>query len=461
MKLDITAKLFLILLALSIAISVATGFATRVSFKSQFLGYLNQQGAERADVLVPELARVYARRNNWDYFRENQRRWIEFLRFTARAPNTADLASVHLRMALLDEKQQYVVGYELAGYPQDYRNATAMRAIEIDGQTVGWLVLRSLGNTLTAADLRFQQSQLHTSWIIGISVAMFAALAALWLSRSLLNPIQRITSATQQLADGNYTIRISKASDDTIGRLARDFNRLAEKLQRNEQLRRDFMADIAHELRTPLAVLRSEIEAILDKVREPTPQAMSSLQAEVGTLAKVVEDLYDLSLADIGALTYRMEETDIAAVLQSTLEAFSSRFAALDFKLTTVIESDVRLRADKERIQQLFNNLLENMSRYAQAPGQLKVACASRNGIVALDFHDSGPGVSDEERAHLFERSYRTESAGRHARGGAGLGLAICLKIVEAHGGTIAPHVSELGGLHISIRFPARTSGTA
>jgi len=456
MKLDITAKLFLILLALAIAISVATGVVTRVSFKSQFLGYLNQQGSERVQVLVPEFAKVYQRNNSWSYFLENQQRWIQFLRFTARQPNTPDLASVHLRMVLLDDNRRFVSGYQ-----EDFGELTSTRPILVDERTVGYLGLRSLGNTMTAADVRFQQSQLQASWIIGASVALLAAVAALWLSRSLLTPMQRITVATQQLADGKYTIRIANTTDDAIGRLARDFNRLAEKLQRNEQLRRDFMADIAHELRTPLAVLRSEIEAILDRVREPTTQAMSSLQAEVGTLAKVVDDLYDLSLADVGALTYRMEPIDIAPVLTSTLDAFSSRFASSELKLTTSIAPNVLLRADKERIQQLFNNLLENMARYAQSPGTLKVECASRNGIVAIDFHDSGPGVSDEERAHLFERSYRTESAGRHARGGAGLGLAICLKIVEAHGGTISPHVSDLGGLQISIRFPDRTGSSA
>jgi len=450
MKLDITAKLFLILLAMSIAISATMGVVTRLSFKSQFLGYLSQQGLARVETLVPQLANAYQRNGNWNFLRENPRGWIEFLRYTARTPDTPDLASIHLRMVLLDEGRKYIVGYQ-----QDVRDAI-VRPIVVSGRTVGWLALRSLENTLTAADLRFQHRQLIASWLIGGSVALLAAFAALWLSRSLLTPMQRIATATQQLADGDYAIRIAPVSDDSVGRLARDFNRLAEKLQRNELLRRNFMADIAHELRTPLAVLRGEIEAIVDRVREPTPQAMQSLQAEVATLSQVVDDLYDLSLADIGALSYRMEPVDIGEVLQNTLDAFTNRFAALNLSVTGSIAAGLNVKADKHRIRQLFNNLFENMARYTQAPGRLRVECTRGINALEICFHDSGPGVPAEQRSHLFERFYRSESAANnsHTNSGAGLGLAICQKIVAAHGGTISANSSPFGGLLIAVQLP-------
>jgi len=449
MKFDITAKLFLILLAMSIAISVTTGIVTRVSFKSQFIGYLNQQGISRVDTLAPALGAVYERNGGWDYFRDNLRVWIDFLRRTARTPNSPDLASVHLRMVLLDENRQYV-----AGYQRDVRNPAETRPIVVNGATVGWLVLRSQENSLTAADLRFQHRQLVASWIIGGSVALLAAIAALWLSRTMLTPLRRITAATQQLADGDYTIRIAATSEDAVGRLGRDFNRLAEKLQRNEHLRRNFMADIAHELRTPLAVLRSEIEAILDRVREATPQALKSLQAEVGTLTKVVDDLYDLSLADVGALTYRMETTDVSEVLSTSLDFFRSRFTALELQVSTDIEPNVAAKADKARLQQLFNNLLENMARHTQTPGKLRIECAIRDGGIVIAFHDSGPGIAEEHRAHLFERFYRADSGGSTLSRGAGLGLAICRKIVEAHGGSIVADASQMGGLLVAVKIP-------
>ena len=455
MKFDITAKLFLILLAMSIAISVTTGVVTRVSFKSQFMGYLNQHGAARLDALAPEFAKEFERSGNWDYFRNNRIRWIEFLRVTARAPNSPDLASVHLRMVLLDEQRQYVEGFQ-----QDVRDA-AMRPIVAGGRTVGYLALRSLDNSLTDADLRFKQRQLIASWIIGISVVLLASLAALWLSRTLLMPIRRITDATQQLADGDYSIRIDNNSNDTVGRLARDFNRLAEKLQRNEQLRRNFMADIAHELRTPLAILRSEIEAIVDRVRDATPEALKSLQAEVTTLSKVVDDLYDLSLADIGALSYRMEPIDVSDALLSTLTAYETRFNALGLTASRDITPNIALRADPARIQQLFNNVLENMARYTRKPGSLRIECIASDQTVHIGFHDSGPGVSEEQRSHLFERFYRTSSTNHDTTRGAGLGLAICRKIVEAHGGTIAASASPLGGLLIDIRLPGSLESNA
>jgi two-component system sensor histidine kinase BaeS len=221
------------------------------------------------------------------------------------------------------------------------------------------------------------------------------------------------------------------------------------------------MADVAHELRTPLAVLRSEIEAILDRVRDATPDALRSLQAEVKTLTKAVDDLYDLSLADIGALTYRMETIDIGDVLTSTLGAFRNRFESRGLILTTDIAAGLALKADPARIQQLFNNLLENIARYTRTPGSVRIECNGRDGHVEIGFHDSGPGVTEEQRAHLFDRFYRTGAASNDATRGAGLGLAICRKIVDAHGGNIAAEASPLGGLLIAIRIPIRIDASA
>lgn len=449
MKLRIAAKLFLLLLATSVAVAVVMSVATRMSFKSGFIGYLNSQGVARLEVLAPALQKVYEQNGNWDHFREDNRRWIEFLRTTSRPANTPDLASIHLRMVLLDPARQYVSGYQ-----REVGEGALERPIVVGGKTVGYLMLRSQERMLSAADVQFQQRQLNAVWIIGASVVLLAALFAFMLSRTLVTPLQKITLAQRQLANGNYENRVAIDSNDEIGQLAHDFNALAETLKRNENLRRGFMADIAHELRTPLAVLRGELEGIQDRVISPTPEAIDSLHSEVKTLGKVVEDLYELSLADVGALTYRKISTDIGGVLRTTLDLFTHRFEMMGLKLETKIADVLVVNADPHRIQQLFNNLLENIARYTHSPGNVRIECRSSEDSVVVDFHNSGPGVSTEQLDRLFDRFYRAELSATQTSVGAGLGLAICRKIVEGHAGTISAQRSELGGVLIRLQLP-------
>lgn len=452
MKLGIAAKLFLLLLLTSITVSVVMSVATRMSFRSGFLGYLDAQGISRVETLVPAFAAEYRRHGSWSYFRGNLRAWIEMLRTTARPPKSPDLASVHLRMALLDADRNFVIGYQ-----SDLGPGFITRPIIVDGKAVGHLALRSQQTMLTAADLRFQHRQLIAAWIIGASVVLIAALGAFKISRTLVTPLQRITLATQQLANGNFDNRVAVSSGDEIGQLSNDFNVLAATLKRNEQLRREFMADIAHELRTPLSVLRGELEAMQDRVIEPSGEAIDSLHAEVATLSKVVEDLYELSLADIGALNYRKAVTNVGNLLRMTSDVFVHRFAALELTLATQIDEAVLSNVDPQRVQQLFNNLLENMARYTQTPGALRIECRAHEGRVHIEFHNSGPGVPAERLGHLFERHYRGEAPMRGG-GGAGLGLAICRKIVEAHGGEIAALASPLGGVLIRVQLEAEAA---
>jgi two-component system sensor histidine kinase BaeS len=307
----------------------------------------------------------------------------------------------------------------------------------------------------TAADVRFQERQLKALWIIGSGSILLAGVLAIWLTRRLLAPVKRIANATHALAAGDYAGRLEVTSSDEIGRLAEDFNQLARTLERNEQMRRAFMADVSHELRTPLAVLRGELEAIEDGVRTLTPESLRSLQAEVGTLSKLVSDLYDLSLCDVGALTYRKIDVDVGDILQSALCAFRDRFAEHRIAVDAQIpEPGPMLMADEGRLRQLFSNILENTLRYTHPGGRLSIQCRHEPRHLQIDFCDSEPGVPEDVLPRLFERFFRTESSRNRATGGAGLGLAICKNIVEAHGGTIVARPSPLGGVCISISLP-------
>jgi two-component system sensor histidine kinase BaeS len=220
------------------------------------------------------------------------------------------------------------------------------------------------------------------------------------------------------------------------------------------------VADISHELRTPLAVLRGEIEAVQDGVRQLSSQTLDTLHGEVMRLERLVGDLYELSLSDIGAMQYRKTQIDLLEVLQQSLEAHRAQFAEKGLTLLPAPHRPAKLPmlGDPERLSQLFTNLLKNTLRYTDCGGQLRISIEVRDGWVQLNFQDSAPGVPEKALPRLFDRLYRVESSRSREHGGAGLGLALCKNIVEAHDGTIDARPSPLGGLWIAINLPRNGS---
>ncbi len=459
-QLSITTRVFLAVLATTIAIVVVAGIAARLSFTQGFLGYINETATTRMEGIVPRAAAAYEKHGDWSFIREERRQWWLIIRpvpgldmpvgTTSTVPPVSDLTGISMRMALLDENRQLVAGILLANAD------TLERPVIVAGRTVGWIVLAPFESVTAAGAERFENAQTQAFWVIGAIALLLAAAIAWWLARTLLAPVRVIAGATHQLASGDYARRVPVLSDDEVGQLARDFNDLAATLQRNEQMRRDFFADLSHELRTPLGVLHGELEAMEDGIRPLNAGAVKSLQAEVAMLNKLVNDLYDLSLADVGALAYRKVDVDVREPLALAIDAFTERLAQAGLTLEAQPGgTPLPVFADARRLQQLFGNLLENTCRYTDAGGTVRILARQKNDAVEIEFSDSAPGVETERLEHLFERFYRAEESRNRASGGAGLGLAICRSIVEAHHGAISAAASPLGGLCVLIRLPA------
>ncbi|WP_232219927.1 sensor histidine kinase efflux regulator BaeS [Pseudogulbenkiania sp. MAI-1] len=463
MKLGITSKLFFAILFCCVVVALAIGAASRLSFKQGFLDYVSQRDAQRLETLKSSLVEAYREEGSWAFLQGNERLWRRIVRAEARLerpPGRADHPLGHHGfrlplppLTLLDEQGRVVAG--APNWPSD----ATRTALQLDGRPVGWLVSMPVSRLTNAADLRFQEGQLKAGWLFAVLGVLLAAAVAMLLARVMLVPVKRLAAALHQLAAGDYSTRVEASSRDELGRLGGDFNRLARVLENNERMRRHFMADISHELRTPLAVLRGELEAMEDGVRTPTPEALKSLQAEVSTLSKLVDDLYELSLADVGALSYHMEVFDPLEVLQQALGAFGERLQSREITVENRIPPAAgwMVEADPQRLLQLFNNLLENAVRYTDPGGKLRVGVNRDGDRLRVDFQDSEPAVPPEALPRLFERLYRVEGSRNRASGGAGLGLALCRSIVEAHGGEIEARPSPLGGLWISLTFPLRT----
>lgn len=459
MKLSISTKLFAAVFASVLLVILVMSTATCWSFQRGFIGYLNEQGITRLERTLPRLAEFYGQEGNWDRARENPHQLFELMRpspgvdFPLDIPREEammpDSTGALFRTTLLDEHKERVAGY------RQIDDDAITRPIVFEGTTVGWVALAPFQSVSEGGGDIFRRYQLQTCLIVGVSSLLLATLIAWWISRTLLGPVKRVAAATHRLAIGDYSCRVSVTAQDEVGQLARDFNQLAHTLERNERMRRDFMADISHELRTPLAILRGELEALEDGVRRLDRGALSSLQSEVGRIGKLIEDLYELSLADVGALAYRKSLCDVGELLSQSIELFRERSLACGLSIELKLPARPQmLEVDPDRMQQLFSNLLENAMRYTTAGGAVQVSLIPMSKALSIDFFDSSPGVSTEHLPRLFERFYRGDASRNRANGGAGLGLAICRNIVEAHGGQINAMPSPLGGLWLIIHLP-------
>ncbi|MGD9503639.1 MAG: ATP-binding protein [Syntrophobacteraceae bacterium] len=334
----------------------------------------------------------------------------------------------------------------------DYR----FQPISLDNQVVGWLGVRNVTSPVHPLDEEFLS---HISQVFyssgGVALAL-AFIVTFILSRHLLGPVKELARGARALASRKFDTRIPVQTRDELGRLATDFNTMAEALERHEWMRRQWIVDISHELRTPLAILRAEIEAMQDGVREVSREALESLHSEVLHLGRIVHDLHDISLIESRSSDMEVTAVELPAALGDTLKSFQRRFEQRGIRIDWSMESEehITVMADPGRMRQLFSNILENTLRYAHAPGSLKISRERSRGGVRLHIEDSGPGVPEEALGRLFDRLYRVDKARSRAQGGSGLGLAICKSIVESFGGAIEASNSPSGGLRITIFFP-------
>lgn len=345
-------------------------------------------------------------------------------------------------------------------YGREALLASAQRQpLRDDGTLIGSLAVLPGPPITELADLRFLQRQTGALWVIGLGVALLAALLAFPLSKRLTRPVAAFQRTMRRLAAGDYDARVAVSGNDELGRLGRDLNDLAAALAQTEQARRQWAADIAHELRTPLSLLRADVEAMQDGVRPLDKQALEALHADTLRLGRLIDDLYELSMTDLGALSYRKAPVDLLDLLSAELDAFHGAFAEAGIGLRLATESDDKPRdwtvhGDAERLSQLFRNLLRNTLAYTDPGGELRVSLSRHTGSARIDFDDTAPGVPAADLPRLFERLYRVDASRSRATGGAGLGLAIARNIVAAHGGAISAAASPLGGLRVQVDLP-------
>lgn len=368
--------------------------------------------------------------------------------------------SIFRRLAVLDAHGALVVGATI-----DPENA-ARRPIRHGRTVVGYLALAPMQGLESEADRAFLARQSGVIALTGLCGLAFALVLSWLLARRWFQPIDALTQAAQDVARGRLSTRVAVHGSDELALLGKTFNDMAQRLDTAEASRRAWLADAAHELRTPLAAMRAEIEALQDGVRSFDERTALRMHRQVIRLGQLVDDLRssmrepqsDLLKAPVYPLSLLKEALD------HTRDRFAQRGIALDRDALDRIAASAQpvIDGDAHRLHQVFMNLLENTLAYTDAGGQLRIGVsvegAWTGNCLTLVFDDSAPGVPEEEIPRLFDRLFRGETSRSRALGGSGLGLSICRATLEAHGGSIEAAPSPLGGLRMTITLPLAAS---
>ena len=500
MKWTISRKLFLALIVVSLVILLMSAVFGQLSFQRGFHAYLTAQEAPVIAEITQLLREEHATNQGWGVLRQDPERWRMILREArhliggsgnrnGRAPPPPshrrpigdmpgphqsprpgprpyergrprlppgapanDLSPTRItgRLGLYDTQ-----GALLAGNGIDQTTSNTI-GILVDNTLVAELRIAPLTTLGAQIDIEFARQQGRSIAFIALALLALAAAASWIIARQFTRPIRDLAEGTRAIAQGDYEQPIVSGSRDELGSLANDVNALARVLQNNRESRRRWLADINHEMRTPLAVLRAELQSLQDGYRPFNDQSVNSLQTEVDHLEHLIDDLYTLSSSDESNMEYRYGEFDVTDLLNELVQAAKIRVssAGLALEATPSATDKISIYADAKRVSQLVNNLLENAIRYTDAPGTIFIKSHHNDDQWRLTIEDTAPGVPNDQHERIFERLYRVDRSRNRQTGGSGLGLAICSAIVAGHGGTIKSSASAKGGLKIDVTLP-------
>lgn len=401
--------------------------------------------------LVEHLAAYYEEHGSWDGAEEFLSNNTEFLigpRFG-------------LSLFVMDHQGRIVFApiTVLVGQERDVDDLLAAAPITVQGQVVGYVGVEEPPFALPPGQAHFVLEGLSRGLLmLALTGGIIGVVFGVLMSRSLTAPLNRLTEAARAIGAQNLSRRVKEEGTTEVVELARAFNEMAAALEQNEKLRRSLVADVAHELRTPLSVLQGNLRAILDDVYPMEKSEVARLFDQTLLLSRLVEDLHELSQAEAKQLPFNIQSVSISALVDSIVARFGPMAEEKQVSLRVEVPSDLPpLRADSTRLSQVMHNLLNNALVHTPAGGQVTIRAEHHGGALKLSVQDTGEGIRPEDLPYIFERFYRADRSRSRDTGSIGLGLAIVKAIVEAHGGSIT--VTSSGapgqGSTFTIEFPA------
>ncbi len=434
---------------------VVAGVLAGVLIRRGFDRYVVAQEQNYVQRLVPALADYYASSGSWaglDEVLTGRRGQAMGHGMTGMGGGMRLIVLDADRRVVLDTQGLLAVGQSA---PADVWEAGA--PIVVRGREVGRL---TSGAALAGERNRSAVERAFTGslgWVLALAGLLgfaAAAIAAALLSLQITAPARDLTRAARRIAAGDRSQQVSVRSGDELGQVGVAFNEMAAALARQEELRRHLVADVAHELRTPLSVMQIELDSIQDGLTEPSPAALASLREEVGLLSRLVEDLRLLSLMDAGQLPLQAQPVALAESMQKAAQQAAREAENKGVALQVSVEGLPAARADPDRLQQVLLNLLQNALRHTPAGGTVRLGAQAEGSAVHVQVADTGEGIAREDLAHIFERFYRADASRARASGGTGLGLTIARGLVEAMGGRIWAESTPGRGTTVHFTLP-------
>ena len=336
--------------------------------------------------------------------------------------------------------------------------ATATAPVLAGTQKIGSVdVSRDDGKLFSEEELQLRQQLLRTNLIAGVTSAAIALAVALYLAVTLSRPLRRIRAGAEAMGAGDLETRVPESGDDEIGAVAEALNSLAETLQQEEALRKESVADLAHELRTPVMGLLARVEAAQDGVLDDETANLAAMHDEALRLARLLDDLSALADAERPGLLLSEEPVDLGALARAQADAFADAFAGKSIALTCEAQTVV-VDGEPKRLEQIVVNLLSNALRYTDPGGSVTLVVGRNGDAATIEVGDTGIGIPPEDLPHVFTRFWRGEKSRSRATGGAGIGLSIVRELVRAHGGTIAVDSAPGRGSVFRVSIPVSAS---
>jgi two-component system sensor histidine kinase BaeS len=425
---SLAIKLVLAFLAVSLAGIALIGLLASNASAHEFGRFVN---TERPTTLAASLTNYYAAHNGWN--------GVE----TIIQNNNSTSATDPIRpLVLVDNHGNVVFSTDIQF--QNVKPSAEQIAFGVpiwaNGQIVGLLIPtfppRGAASRPPANDYI---ARINKDLLAGaLGAVALSLLLGLFFSSTLTRPLKELINATRDVAQGNLEREVPVRSKDELGELTKSFNNMSAQLKQSRDLRRNMTADIAHELRTPLSIILGHTEALSENKLDPSPETFDIIYDEAKRLSLLIEDLRTLSLSEAGELTLTLQPVSPSDLIDRVSGAYLPKTRALNISLETEADANLPdINADSYRITQVFANLLDNALRYTPSGGQLKLSAQSILEGIKFRVQDSGPGISEVDLPHIFDRFYRGDKSRNRQDGGSGLGLAISKSIIEAHGGQI------------------------
>ncbi|MEX2227731.1 MAG: HAMP domain-containing sensor histidine kinase [Dehalococcoidia bacterium] len=403
----------------------------------------------------------------------------------------ARAGELDVRLLLIDEELNvvhdtldklqgtYILTFENRRIPLTEENGARYRAGGYSGEDTQLTLFAPPPDTNTVqgdfeprqyiAYVAIPSDELASAWldlaprlVLAGAIALFVSFGvAFVISRSISGPLRRITQASQQMARGEYDVHIPIRGEDEVGRLSEAFNHMAQEVSRSQRMMKDLLANVSHELKTPLTSIQGFSQAILDGAatdEEASKESARIINEEANRMRALVEDLLLLSQIESGQVMMQHTHVDLGALLEQTMERFQFAIRDADIRTGVSIPHLPMVHGDARRLEQVFSNLMENAVRHTPARGDIALSAnVERDGGVSVRVHNSGSHIPAEDLPRVFERFFQVDRARVRKGGSSGLGLSIVAEIVEAHGGTVRAVSDAESGTDFIVTLPPAT----